>query len=212
MVLEIDNEKYDVEIIKKRTTRNTYIRVNSELKIIVTTNIFVSTSEIKKIVEGNIPSIRRMINITKKKNEYSSKFYYFGRKYDVVYTNSKGLIFGENKVFVGKNTNIEKELKKIAESIFLERLNFFYNNFTYNIPYPSLTIRKMTSRWGVCNVKTKRVTLNLELIKKDPICLDYVIVHELSHLIEANHSNAFWNIVSENFKDYKKVRKILKEY
>jgi predicted metal-dependent hydrolase len=72
-------------------------------------------------------------------------------------------------------------------------------------------IRNMKTRWGVCNVKTHKVTLNLELIKKDLIYLDYVIVHELSHLLHANHSKAFWQCVEDNFKDYKKIRKELKE-
>ena len=62
------------------------------------------------------------------------------------------------------------------------------------------------------DIKTKTVTLNLELIKRDLKYLDYVIVHELSHLIEANHSKAFWALVEENCKDYKKYRKEMKDF
>ena len=70
----------------------------------------------------------------------------------------------------------------------------------------------MTTRWGVCNTKLKIITLNLELIKRDIKYLDYVIVHELSHLIEANHSSRFWSIVEKNYKDYKKIRKEMKDF
>ena len=70
----------------------------------------------------------------------------------------------------------------------------------------------MTTRWGVCNVKDKSVTLNLELMKRDLKYLDYVIIHELSHLIEANHSDKFWKIVEENCPDYKKIRKEMKYF
>ena len=73
-------------------------------------------------------------------------------------------------------------------------------------------IRKMTSRWGVCNTKLKKVTLNLELIKRDTIYLDYVIYHELSHLIEGNHSSKFWSIVEENCPNYKNIRKQMKDF
>ena len=66
----------------------------------------------------------------------------------------------------------------------------------------------MTSRWGVCNSKLKRVTLNLELIKKEPYCLDYVIVHELSHFIEMNHSNRFWKVVEANYPNYEKLLEV----
>ena len=70
----------------------------------------------------------------------------------------------------------------------------------------------MTTRWGVCNTKSKTVTLNLELIKRDLKYLDYVIVHELSHLIEGNHSNRFWALVEKNFPNYKQMRKEMKEF
>ena len=70
----------------------------------------------------------------------------------------------------------------------------------------------MTTRWGVCNIKTHVITLNTELITKDIRCLDYVIYHELSHLIEANHSKKFWAIVEENCPDYKKWRKLTNKY
>ena len=69
----------------------------------------------------------------------------------------------------------------------------------------------MSTRWGVCNTKLKKVTLNSELVYKDMKCLDYVIVHELSHLIEANHSKRFWSLVEENCPDYKRIRKEVQE-
>ena len=70
----------------------------------------------------------------------------------------------------------------------------------------------MTSRWGVCNIKTKVLTLNLELIKRDVKYLDYVIVHELSHLIHGDHSSSFWRLVEENMTEYKKYREEMKEF
>ena len=70
----------------------------------------------------------------------------------------------------------------------------------------------MTSRWGVCNTKLRIITLNLELIKRDTKYLDYVIVHELSHLIYPNHSKDFWSLVEENISDYKKYRREMKEF
>ncbi|MDE5587380.1 MAG: M48 family metallopeptidase, partial [Bacilli bacterium] len=119
---------------------------------------------------------------------------------------------GEHRVFIGKNANIDKWYQKQAKTLFQERLDYWYSVFDRKIPYPSLTIRKMTSRWGVCNSKLKKVTLNLELMKRDLACLDYVIVHELSHFKEMNHSNKFWEVVEANYPNYKKVRKIMKDY
>ena len=212
MELRLNNNIYKVEIIKKRTTKNTYIRVKEDLTILVTTNIFMRDKQIEKIINENIDSIEKMIEKIKSKNIYNSKFFYLGKEYDAIYTNTDNIVIGEEKVFIGKNVDVDKVLKKLAEPLFLERLDYWYNKFSCDIPYPSLTIRKMKSRWGVCNIKTKRVTLNLELIKKEVSCLDYVIVHDLSHLIYADHSKRFCALVEENYPEYKKFRKLLKEY
>ena len=108
--------------------------------------------------------------------------------------------------------DFDKWYLKEAKKIFQDELDRIYNEFKYNIPYPSLTIRKMKTRWGVCNYKTNRVTLNFNLIKKDIRYLDYVIVHELSHLLYHDHSKSFWNCVEVNMPDYKDIRKDLKKY
>lgn len=96
--------------------------------------------------------------------------------------------------------------------MFLEHLDLMYNKFSKKIPYPSLKVRKMTSRWGVCNTRLKTITLNLELIKRDLKFLDYVIVHELSHLVHADHSRAFWNLVEQNMPEYKELMKEMKTF
>ena len=70
----------------------------------------------------------------------------------------------------------------------------------------------MTTRWGVCNVRTHIITLNLELIKRDICYLDYVINHEMSHLIYGDHSRSFWKLVELNMPDYKKYRDEMKEF
>lgn len=211
MQVEINNKIYNVEIVKKITNRNTYIRVRDDLTIYVTTNSLVSDKKINKLIMENVPSITKMISKMEKKKSNNDYFFYLGKKYDVVYTSEKELMLGESKVFIPHGFDIEKWYKKQASALFLERLKYNYSIYTRNIPYPSLTIRKMKSRWGVCNTRLKRVTLNLELIKKDITCLDYVIMHELSHFIHHNHSKMFWGLVEENYPDYKKVRKLMKE-
>ena len=187
-----------------------YLRIKDNLDLYVTCNVLVSDREVVRFIEKNEAFIIKNIDKLKKKKEKEESFYYLGKKYDLVYLNKEGITFGESKVFVDETFNLEKWYKIKAQEIFQEELDTMYQSFVYEIPHPSLTIRKMKTRWGVCNVKTHRVTLNLELIKKDKIYLDYVIVHELSHLLHPNHSKEFWKCVEDNFKDYKKVRKELK--
>ena len=117
---------------------------------------------------------------------------WINKKYDIVYVEYCDISFGESKVFLNKKMNIDDWYKKQAKVIFKDHLDQIYHRFSKRIPYPDLRIRKMSTRWGVCNVKTKTITLNLELMKRDLKYLDYVIVHELSHLIYANHYASFW--------------------
>ena len=78
------------------------------------------------------------------------------------------------------------------------------------LPDFTLRTRKMSTRWGVCDTRKKIVTLNTELIKKDIDLIDYVIVHELCHFFEPNHSKNFWALVSQAFPNYKEARKRLR--
>ena len=214
MKLKLGEDIYDICITKKISNKNTYLRVKDDLKIYITTNTFTSNKEIENIILKNQDAIKKMITkVTNKKNK-QMWFFYLGKKYDIIKTSNSGITLGQEKLFINKNFNendLEKWYKKEALKIFQERLDSCYNNFTKKIPYPSLTIRKMKTRWGVCNTRNKRVTLNLELIKKPLFCLDYVIIHELSHLIHPNHSKEFWLLVEDNCKDYKQIRKIMKE-
>ena len=214
MHVTIGEETYEVVIVRKLGNRNTYIRVKEDMKIHVTTNTFVSTREIEKLIYKNTDFIIKMINKMEKKSAKNDGFMYLGSQYDIVRTTTNGITLGASKVFIGKNMtseDIDKWYKKEAEKIFLDHLENCYRLYTRNIPHPSLTIRKMTTRWGVCNTRSKRVTLNLELIKMPLFCLDYVIYHELSHLIYANHSKEFWSLVEENCPEYKKIKKYMKE-
>ena len=64
----------------------------------------------------------------------------------------------------------------------------------------------MKSRWGSCNVKTGALCLNVQLVKKPPQCLEYVVVHELCHLLVPNHSPQFWAYVADCLPDWKRRR------
>ena len=72
--------------------------------------------------------------------------------------------------------------------------------------------RAMTSRWGSCTAKTRRIRLNTALAYCPQECLEYVIVHELAHLRESNHSPRFWTIVADALPDYKERKKKLKAF
>lgn len=201
---------YPVEVIRKPGNKNTYLRVSKDLTLKVSTNIFASDKEIERLLKTGEKSIGKLYDKALREKQKESEFYYLGQKYEMVYVQGKNIELGTSRVFVGKDATLEKWYKEEAKKIFQEHLDVCYKNFTRKIPYPKLKVRLMSSRWGVCNYRDVSVTLNLELIKKDIHCLDYVIYHELSHLVEANHSHKFWSVVEENFPDYKIWRRFLK--
>jgi len=212
MQVKINNKLYDVVIQRKKTNRGTYIRVKKDLKIYVTTNYFSTIRSIQNLIESNYDKIINMIDTQEKRVVNNEGFYYLGKKYDIVYVDYTNISLGENKVFIKRGYDIDKWYRKEAENLFKNKLEEHYNNFSRRIPKPTLRIRKMTSRWGVCNINTHIITLNLELIKREEKYLDYVIVHELSHLIYGDHSSKFWSLVEENFPKYKECRKEMKDF
>jgi len=212
MQLTYNNKDYDIVINKKFNQKNTYIRVKKDLKVTVTTNYFVTNHSIEKLIRDNYERICDMIDFQEKKVKNNNGFFYLGKQYVVIYSDNKGIKFDGDKVYINHDFDIDNWYKKEAKKLFLERLDYNYSKFTKNIPYPKLRIRKMTTRWGVCNTKTHVITLNLELMKRDIGYLDYVIIHEMSHLIHGDHSRSFWKLVEENMKDYKKYREEMKVF
>ena len=60
-----------------------------------------------------------------------------------------------------------------------------------NVEVAEICIRKMKTKWGTCNVNAKRIWFNTELAKKSIECIEYVLIHEMLHLIERNHNEKF---------------------
>lgn len=196
--------------IEKKNNKNTYIRVKNDLNIYVTTNYLVSNKQIIKLLNNNYDYLFKMLNQAKLKNEKNELFYYLGKKYDIIYLDGNIELYND-RIYVKDKEILNKWYKKQIKKIFSERLDYNYNLFDENIPYPNLRIRKMKTRWGVCNRKTNTVTLNSELIKYDVTKLDYVIIHELAHFLHFNHSHNFWKQVEKYCPNYKKIRKDLKD-
>ncbi|ARB93353.1 M48 family metallopeptidase [Legionella longbeachae] len=70
-------------------------------------------------------------------------------------------------------------------------------------------IKKMKTRWGSCNTKVARIWLNLNLIKKPQICMEYVLVHELVHLLEPSHNKRFYQLMSKFMPEWRQYEFLL---
>lgn len=81
----------------------------------------------------------------------------------------------------------------------------------YDVPYPQLKIRYMTSRWGSCQTKRGIITLNSKLMEKPRNCIEYVVLHEFAHFIHPNHSRKFYDFVAMLMPDWKDRKKELEK-
>lgn len=89
-----------------------------------------------------------------------------------------------------------------------ERLTYF--NAHYRFTWKKVTVRNQRTRWGSCS-KAGTLSFNFRLALLAPELLDYVVVHELCHLAEFNHSRAFWARVAETVPDWRARRTSLKK-
>lgn len=208
-MLEINGISYPVEICRKNN-KNAYIRIKEGNVIFVTVPKLYSDKKIQLLLEQNKESISRMILKVQEKTEREEGFYFLGNRYYVIYTPLYEIEFVKDKLYVKDEKTLDRFLNQERKRLFLERLDFWYDQFEEKIPYPTLKIRKMKTRWGVCNRSNKTVTLNTELIRYTVDKLDYVIIHELSHFIHFNHSASFWKLVEKYEPNYKKIRKELR--
>ncbi|PIR57832.1 MAG: hypothetical protein COU71_02065 [Parcubacteria group bacterium CG10_big_fil_rev_8_21_14_0_10_38_31] len=89
-----------------------------------------------------------------------------------------------------------------------ERVEFY--NKTYNFSFSSIRIKNQKTRWGSCSSK-QNLNLNYKIIFLPAKLRDYIIVHELCHLREFNHSKSFWTLVEKTFPDYLEIKRELRK-
>lgn len=113
----------------------------------------------------------------------------------------------ENRVSITEQQRTEG-IRKALE-IFPKKTAYFAGRM--GVTYGRITIREQKTRWGSCSSKGN-LNFNWKLVLVPEELLDYVVVHELAHRMEMNHSPQFWAIVEREMPDYKERRMRLKEY
>jgi len=75
-----------------------------------------------------------------------------------------------------------------------------------DVTVPKWTIRRMKTKWGSCNRETRHIWFNAELAKKHPDCLEYIVVHEMTHYFERNHGERFTKLMDKHLPDWRSRR------
>lgn len=207
---KLDGNIYPV-IIEKKNNKNTYIRVKEDLTIQVTTNYLVPKWQIKSLLNSNKDYLIKTIAKRNKQKKRNENFYYLGQKYDIILVPFDNVEIEGHKIYTPSIEKLNKWIKKQTKQLFKKRLDYNYQLFEENIPYPPLKIRSMKTRWGVCNKRDNSVTINSKLIEYTVEELDYVIIHELSHFVHFNHSKQFWKTVEKYCPNYGNIKQILQK-
>lgn len=200
------------------------LRIDDNGDIIVVAPEKASLKDIAYIIQKKrrwIDKTRRLIEETKdfirdRKFIDGEMFFYLGKKYllkfydgDIIQINDKGLFLLPNYPFEKiKNKVIEWYLVE-AKSIFREYLE--KHSKSMNVQYSSFKLSNSKTRWGSCN-KNGGIRLNWRLIMMPPSVIEYIVIHELAHIVYPNHSKAFYNFVGNFCPGFKEQIKLLKEY
>lgn len=211
------------DLIIKTNRRSLSIIISKEGKVIVRAPKRISAEYILSFVKEKerwIDKKLKMINDVNLKNgkflNYE-EFLFCGSSYKPLYIDklkkielcNNNLICPSIEDKLQLLNKIKRWYKKTASKILSERLEYFAKLMQVN--YKSLTISNSKNRWGSCD-SNGNIKLNFRVVMLPHRVVDYVIIHELSHLIEFNHSKEFYKIISSVIKDYKQQQKILKEY
>lgn len=146
-------------------------------------------------------------------------FLYLGKQYMLKIEPSTA---EEVKLYQGrlvvKTLNPEAtHIKKLLQQWYIARATILFNKLfeeqfylfkRFGLEKPVLQIKKMEKRWGSCTPQQK-IILNPELIKAPVACINYVILHELCHLVHHNHSKAFYQLLENFMPDWKKYKQLL---
>ncbi len=138
-----------------------------------------------------------------------------GLKIKAMMTPERVLILsvGQDASLLERQRHVRRILMRIFAQYFLPQLRrrvLELNEQTVGKPITEVRIRPTDSTWGTCSSKGV-VTLSTRLLLAPVDVIDYVIIHELAHRVEMNHSARFWNIVSAHCPDYKRHERWLKE-
>lgn len=124
-----------------------------------------------------------------------------------IYKQTKRML-KENKNRVARSEEEIQELREKAREVLTKKTDYFKR--ILKVDYQKIRIGNQKTRWGSCSSRGT-ISYNWHLVLMPESIMDYVVVHELCHLVEMNHSPAFWEKVAEVLPDYQSARKWLKE-
>lgn len=215
--------------VTKKAIKNMHLYVKPpDGHVEVSAPVNLSDESIELFVRTKIEWVRRQQEKFDKQlrqtaREYVSgeALYVWGRQYYLLvdYSNKGNSLFldGDKAILTARESSTIEQREKYVNEWYrgilkaeIERVLPKWERITGLHPDGWQT-KNMTTRWGTCNVKTRKIWFNLQLAKKTPECLEYVMVHELMHLIEKSHNEKFVALMNRYLPNWRETRKKLNE-
>ena len=218
--------------VHRKKVKNINLRIKPNMEVYISVPMNLHRDYIENFIrskESWIKSVLKKVEDVKEKQkgfEYNTgeihKF--LGKAYNLTVKtgnfNSVNLVNNEKKpnIILTVNENILEnidEKKKIMEKWYFENAKKLFPQFMekwlkiLDQNVEKVAIKPMKTRWGSCNYVKKYITLNTELIKRTPFEIEYVVLHELTHLKYPNHGKGFYNYVERYIPNYKIAEKML---
>ena len=175
------------------------IRITSKGEIVVRCPLHLSNIEIEKFIESKKDWVNKNISEIQEKISKNQKYYNY----------EKVLFMGEEQPFNQSIQKTKKWLKEQASIIIYENLSMLSKKT--GLKFNGFRIISARKKWGSCD-SSKVIKINYKLIMLPKDCINYVLIHELCHLKQMNHSTKFWNLVSKHCKNYKIIKQTLNDY
>lgn len=200
----------DITHIVNKRLKNSYIQISKNKEIILKTpklsDIYIDALLSKKElwIKKQLTKIQDKRDVNKE-----DEVLLFGEIISIDLYEAKKLreCLEKIKTSNGVESCYDKFYKFLAIEHLTKRLDFYSN--IMNLEYSEVVLKKMKRRWGSCS-SARVITLNTQMIKLPKNHIDYIIVHELSHLVHMNHSKAFYSLVAEFIPNYKEIQKEIK--
>lgn len=209
--------QYKVEYRKRKTVG---ILINENGEVIVRAPIGVSIDYIDKIIEKKRRWIEEKVSMFKEREQLKEdEVMYLGKvcKIKVIEQKflKKNFVYFKNDTFilnVSNSSEVEKTLEKwFREECYRKVKELMEKYIGYFRLHPKeVKIKQQKRKWGCCTYDN-RIFFNWHIIMARESAIEYVIVHEMCHMIHKNHSKKFWNLVEKVFTNYKEEHLYLKE-
>ena len=225
MKKKIEVGNLDVTVRYRRGMKHIYLRVEKNAYIVVSAPPRTPNYVIRKLVYDNLEELvkrrENILSVAGVSREYKTgeKYFIFGQEYELnVEERLKNRVFIENNkinIYVkDEQQNKEKIFNSAIRKLLIDKCKLFIEKYEpiMNVKVKELRIKKMKTRWGTCNLEAQRIWINQELIKYPIECLEHIIVHEMTHLLEINHTPRFYSLLETYYPTYKKNDKVIKEF